>query len=161
MRWELGGFRRAGPAREVRGLAGREEVRLLKPWTYMNRSGAAVTPLREVAGFDPATQLLVLVDDVALPLGEFRVRAGGSAGGHNGLKSIEGALRSQAWGRLRIGVGPRPEGVADLADWVLGGFTREERLVLDALLDAMADAVECWIVDGIDATMNRFNAART
>ena len=127
----------------------------------MNRSGAVLAPLRDVSGFDPAAHLLVLVDDVALPVGRFRLRPDGSAGGHNGLKSIEGALRSQAWGRLRIGVGPRPEEVPDLADWVLSRFAPAEAEALDDLLDPMAEAVECWLVDGMEAAMNRFNAART
>ena len=96
----------------------------------MNRSGAALAPLRSFPGFDPAQDLLVLVDDVALPAGRFRLRGAGSAGGHNGLKSVEGALMRQDYARLRIGVG---------------------------LLDPMADAVECWLAEGIEPAMNRYN----
>ena len=130
---------------------------VLKPQTYMNRSGAVLAPLRAIDGFDPARDLLVLVDDVALPVGRFRLRGAGSAGGHNGLKSVEGALRRQDYARLRIGVGPRPMDVDDLADWVLDTFTGDERTTLDALLGPMAEAVECWLAEGIETAMNRFN----
>ena len=130
---------------------------VLKPQTYMNRSGAVLAPLRAIDGFDPARDLLVLVDDVALPVGRFRLRGAGSAGGHNGLKSVEGALRRQDYARLRIGVGPRPMEVDDLADWVLDAFTSDERTALDGLLSPMAEAVECWLNEGIEVAMNRFN----
>lgn len=163
-RWGLGPFRREGPARVARGerggAAGGEgvtPVQVIKPSTYMNRSGAVLAPLRADEAFDPERDLLVLVDDVALAVGRFRLRPGGSAGGHNGLRSIEGALRSQAWARLRIGVGPRPHEVGDLADYVLDRFTQEEYAALAALLDPMAEAVECWLDQGIEAAMNQFN----
>ena len=132
-------------------------VQVIKPQTYMNRSGAVLAPLREREGFDPARDLLVVVDDVALDVGRFRLRGAGTAGGHNGLKSVEGVLRRQDYPRLRIGVGPRPLGNDDLADYVLDRFTREERQLLDELLDPMADAVECWVSEGIERAMNRFN----
>jgi PTH1 family peptidyl-tRNA hydrolase len=134
-----------------------QTVRLLKPQTYMNRSGAALGPFRGRAEFDPAADLLVLVDDIALPPGRFRLRGAGSAGGHNGLKSIEGVLRRQDYARLRIGVGAKPPEWADLADWVLSRFARDERATLDALLDPMADAVECWLAEGIERAMTRYN----
>jgi PTH1 family peptidyl-tRNA hydrolase len=123
----------------------------------MNRSGAALAPLRVLPDFEPASDLLVLVDDVALPLGKFRLRGAGSSGGHNGLKSIEGALQRQDYARLRIGVGPVPPGLADLADFVLGTFEPEERRTLDDLLDPMSDAVECWLDEGIERAMTRYN----
>jgi PTH1 family peptidyl-tRNA hydrolase len=132
-------------------------VQVLKPQTYMNRSGAALGPLRTDPTFDPAADLLVLVDDVALDVGRFRLRGAGSAGGHNGLKSVEGTLRRQDYARLRIGVGPRPLDQDDLADYVLDRFTPEERAALNALLDPMAEAVECWLDEGIERAMNRFN----
>lgn len=132
-------------------------VQLLKPQTYMNRSGALLAPLRSDETFDPSVHLLVLVDDVALDVGRFRLRGAGSAGGHNGLRSIEGALRRQDYARLRIGVGPRPLEEEDLANFVLDRFTRDERAALDALLDPMAEAVECWLDEGIERAMNRFN----
>jgi len=130
---------------------------VIKPQTYMNRSGAALAALRGSEDFDPARDLLVLVDDVALDVGRFRLRGAGTAGGHNGLKSVEGVLHRQDYARLRIGVGPRPMDVDDLADFVLDRFTREERAALDALLDPMAEAVECWLDEGIERAMNRFN----
>ncbi|MGE0554966.1 MAG: aminoacyl-tRNA hydrolase [Gemmatimonadales bacterium] len=156
-RWDLGSFRREGRVRRAAGTVRRRAVELLKPQTFMNRSGAALAPLKARAGFDPANDLLVLVDEAALPLGRFRLRARGSPGGHNGLKSIEGALRSSEYARLRIGVGPVPEGYHDLADYVLDRFEPAEMAELEALLDPMADAVECWLADGIDEAMNRYN----
>jgi PTH1 family peptidyl-tRNA hydrolase len=156
-RWRFGAFKRGERARQAEGNLDGDTVRVVKPQTYMNRSGAALAPLRALPGFDPATDLLVLVDDVALPLGRFRLRGAGSAGGHNGLKSIEGALQRQDYARLRIGVGPVPEGLDDLADFVLADFDAEERRVLDQLLDPMADAVECWLAEGIERAMSRFN----
>ncbi len=130
---------------------------MIKPQTYMNRSGGSLAPLRATDAFDPARDLLVLVDDVALDVGRFRLRGAGSAGGHNGLKSVEGVLRRQDYARLRIGVGPRPMGLDDLADFVLDRFTGDERAALDALLDPMAEAVECWLDEGIERAMSQFN----
>jgi len=130
---------------------------VLKPQTYMNRSGAALAPLRARADFDPARDLLVVVDDVALPVGKFRLRGAGSAGGHNGLKSIEGALQRQDYARLRIGVGPVSADTADLADFVLAPFAPEESKEIDALLDPMADAVETWVAEGIEKAMSKHN----
>lgn len=156
-RWELLPFRRVPSAREIRGRALGRDITLLKPLTYMNRSGAALAPLRALPGFDPATDLLVLVDDFALPAGTFRLRGAGSAGGHNGLKSIEGSLRRQDYARLRIGIGPLPTGTRDTADFVLGAFAADERAELTILLEQMSEAVECWLRDGIELAMNRFN----
>jgi PTH1 family peptidyl-tRNA hydrolase len=123
----------------------------------MNRSGAAIAPLRSLPDFDPSKHLLVLVDDVALPVGRFRLRGAGSPGGHNGLKSIEGVLQRQDYARLRIGVGPAPPGIEDLADFVLDEFTPDEREAVTGLLDPMCEAVECWIESGIEQAMNQFN----
>ena len=155
--WHLPAFRRVPAARETRGPVAGHDVTLLKPQTYMNRSGSALAPLRALPAFDPATDLLILVDDFALPLGRFRLRGAGSAGGHNGLKSVEGSLRRQDYARLRIGIGPLPAGIGDTADFVLGEFSAEERAALTALLDPMAEAVECWLGEGIEAAMTRFN----
>ena len=134
-----------------------QPVYLIKPQTYMNRSGAALAPFRDIPDLDPARDLLVLVDDVALDLGRFRLRGSGSAGGHNGLKSIEGVLSRQDYARLRIGVGPRPIDYDDLADYVLDGFTAEERRQLEELLDPMSEAVESWLHEGIEKAMTRHN----
>jgi PTH1 family peptidyl-tRNA hydrolase len=156
-RWRLGPYTRADHARQAAGMWEGREVRVLKPQTYMNRSGAALAPLRDVSGFDPATHLLVLSDDVALPVGRFRLRGAGSSGGHNGLKSIEAALQRQDYARLRIGVGPVPPEVEDLADFVLGPLEPEEQRALTELLDPMAEAVECWMAEGVERAMSRFN----
>lgn len=124
-------------------------VRVLKPTTSMNRSGAALASLRADPSFNPAVDFLVLVDDFAIPVGTFRLRASGSAGGHNGLKSIEGALQSQDFARLRIGVGPLPEGVTDWAEYVLAPFTPEQAEHVEALMPQMVDAVDRWLREGI------------
>jgi peptidyl-tRNA hydrolase, PTH1 family len=153
-RWQMGKFRRAERAREAQGSWQGIPVRILKPQTYMNRSGAAISPLKSLPTFDPSRHLLVLVDDVALPVGRFRMRGAGSPGGHNGLKSIEGVLQRQDYPRLRIGVGPVPAGLDDLADFVLDEFTREERDEITKLLDPMSEAVEVWLADGIEKAMS-------
>jgi peptidyl-tRNA hydrolase, PTH1 family len=153
----LGQFRRGERAREAQGTWESLPVKILKPQTYMNRSGAAIAPLRSATGFDPAQHLLVLVDDVALPIGRFRLRGAGSAGGHNGLKSVEGVLQRQDYARLRIGVGPAPPELDDLADFVLDEFTAEERDTIAGLLDPMSEAVESWLQGGIEKAMNQFN----
>jgi len=134
-----------------------EVVRLIKPQTYMNRSGAVLGPLKGRADFDPAADLLVLVDDIALSPGRFRLRGAGSPGGHNGLKSIQGVLQRQDYARLRIGVGMKPPEWEDLADWVLSRFSREDRSAVDAILDPMADAVETWVAEGIERAMTKHN----
>src|SRR5690349_6024660 len=111
----------------------------------MNRSGAALASLRADPDFDPARDLLIVVDDFNIPLGTFRLRADGSAGGHNGLKSIEGALQSPGYARLRIGVGPLPEGVGDWADYVLAPADPEQRDLIEEAMPKMVDAVERWL----------------
>ncbi len=155
-RWKLPQFRRGDRARQTQGSWQSHPVTVLKPQTYMNRSGAALAALRSLPGFDPSQHLLILVDEVALPIGRFRLRGAGSAGGHNGLKSVEGALQRQDYARLRIGVGPQPV-EDDLSDFVLGPFTADEDKILQDLLDPMSEAVECWLADGIEVAMNRFN----
>jgi len=154
-RWRLGAFGRGDRARVLEAVSQGEPLVLLKPQTYMNRSGAALAPYLGPK-FDPSRDLLVLVDEVAIPIGTFRLRGAGSAGGHNGLKSVEGALRRQDYARLRIGVGPKPVG-ADLADFVLAPIPPDERALVEDLLDPMAEAVECWLTEGIEIAMTRFN----
>jgi len=148
--WGLPPFRRAERARATEGVVAGVPVRILKPTTFMNRSGAALASLRADPAFDPAADLLVLVDDFQIPCGTFRLRADGSAGGHNGLKSIEGALQSQQYARLRIGVGPLPEGVADWADYVLAPFTAEQSEQVEALMPEMLAAVDRWVRSGVE-----------
>jgi PTH1 family peptidyl-tRNA hydrolase len=156
-RWHLAPFRRSDRARIAEGLLDHQTIRVVKPQTYMNRSGAALAPLAGEADFDPSRDLLILVDDVALPVGRYRLRGAGSAGGHNGLRSVEAALRRQDYARLRIGVGPVPPDLDDLADFVLAEFLPDEREAIAALLDPMAEAVECWLEEGIERAMSRFN----
>jgi PTH1 family peptidyl-tRNA hydrolase len=156
-RWRLGPLRRGDRARVAEGSWNGHLVRVLEPQTYMNRSGAALAPLLALPDFDPSRDLIILVDDVALPMGRFRLRGAGSAGGHNGLKSVEGVLRRQDYARLRIGVGPVPPGLDELTDFVLDAFPIEDRRILDDLLDPMADAVETWLDAGIEQAMAEHN----
>jgi PTH1 family peptidyl-tRNA hydrolase len=143
--WQCPPFRRAERARATEGTAGGVAVRILKPTTFMNRSGAALASLRADPAFDPARDLLILVDDFQIPLGTFRFRTEGSAGGHNGLKSIEGALQSQQYARLRIGVGPLPEGTSDWAEYVLAPFEPDELEQITSLTPRMIEEVEKWL----------------
>ena len=145
--WHFPPFRRAERARATEGTVGGggTPVRILKPTTFMNRSGAALASLRADPTFDATRDLLVLVDDFQIPLGTFRFQPDGSAGGHNGLKSIEGALQSQQYARLRIGVGPLPEGIADWAEYVLAPFEPAQLEAVQALMPAMIEAVEKWL----------------
>lgn len=135
---------------------GGAKVLLMKPITYMNLSGEAV---RQAADFYkiPAQRVLVVADDVALPVGKLRIRAKGSAGGHNGLKSIIQHLGSEEFPRLKIGVGEKPHPDYDLADWVLGKFAGEDRKTIDAAVKRAADAVEAVIRDGAEKAMGKFN----
>jgi len=125
---------------EVAGLA----VRILKPTTMMNRSGAALASLRADPAFVPARDLLIVVDDFNIPLGTYRLRPSGSAGGHNGLKSIEAALQSQEYARLRVGIGPLPAG-EPWEDFVLGPFDDAEREQADGLMPDLLRAVDDWL----------------
>jgi len=137
------------------GEPGEEKTLLLKPMTFMNRSGGSVGEAVRFYKLDPVADLLVLVDDVALDCGAIRVRASGSAGGHNGLTDIERALGTSAYARLRIGIGPR--GRAEQVGFVLGRFTDEQMDALTPALEKAADASEAWALQGVDAAMNRFN----
>jgi PTH1 family peptidyl-tRNA hydrolase len=129
------------------------DLLLVKPQTYMNESGIAVRKVlaRERA---PLTEMLVVVDDFSLPFGKLRFREGGGPGGHNGLRSIIGELGSEAFSRLRVGIGA-PDG--RFIDHVLTKFEVDERQRLDELLDAAADAVEAWAREGTNKAANRFN----
>lgn len=131
------------------------EILLVKPQVFMNRSGQTAAALRR-RGVAPE-EMLVVVDDVDLPPGRIRIRARGGAGGHNGLKSVIGELGSDAFPRVRIGVGSRPQdGV--LSDHVLGPFSPEERVAVDAALARAMEAIRCAVSDGVEAAMNRYNA---
>lgn len=131
-------------------------VVLAKPMTYMNRSGEAACALLARYPLEPS-RLLVIVDDVALPLGKIRVRPSGSDGGHNGLSSIIHCTGTQAFPRVRIGIGNPPPG--QMVEYVLSRFTPQERDTIDQAIQRAADAVELILSDGVQAAMNRFNAS--
>ncbi|GAC1698963.1 MAG: hypothetical protein NVS9B3_16210 [Gemmatimonadaceae bacterium] len=136
------------------------QVRLIKPLTYMNLSGQVLRTFVRRPFWAAATDLLVIVDDVALPLGTLRLRARGSAGGHNGLKSVEHHLKSQEYPRLRIGIGPVGEhrAIGDLADFVLGAAGKHERAEIDALMPTVTTIAERWATAGVEAALRTFNA---
>src|SRR5439155_21337257 len=148
-RWGFPPFRRGERARVSEGEVEGVPIRVLKPTTYMNSSGAALASLRADPTFNPASDLLVLVDEFRIPCGTFRLRAEGSAGGHNGLKSIEEALQSQQYARLRIGVGPLPEGVDGSSEYVLAPFTPEQLEQVEAIIPQLVDAVTQWVTEGV------------
>ena len=135
---------------------GGAKVLLMKPVTYMNLSGEAVG---EAARFFkiPADHVLVLSDDVSLPVGKLRVRRGGSAGGHNGLKNIIQHLGTDQFPRVKIGVGEKPHPDYDMADWVLGKFAGEDLKTISQAIQRAGKAAACYIHDGPDQAMNRFN----
>jgi len=136
-----------------------EAVLLVKPLTFMNRSGVSVEPILAARGASPQ-DLVVVVDDVALPLGKLRVRERGSHGGHNGLRSLTDVLGTDDFPRVRVGIG-KGEPAADLADYVLADFPPEDVLVVQEVVGLAGDAVECLIREGVVAAMNRFNAPPT
>ena len=131
------------------------EIRLIKPTTWMNLSGRAVRQYLAIERPEEY-EMVVAIDDVHLPLGRLRLRRGGSAGGHNGLKSVIEILGSEEIPRLRMGVGPGPEG-ADLADYVLEEFSGGEQEAVDAMLQRAAEAFEYWVAHDPQETMARFN----
>jgi PTH1 family peptidyl-tRNA hydrolase len=136
-------------------LDGDQSVALLKPTTYMNRSGRSVQMARTFYRLDPE-QILVISDDFSLPLGKLRVRARGSDGGHNGLRSIAEHMRTTDYSRLRIGIGPIPDG-PDPANFVLSRFHPNEQLKREGVLDEAVKAVVMWCKSGVQDCMNRFN----
>lgn len=133
-----------------------EKVLVMKPVTYMNLSGEAVRPAADFYKIPPE-HIIVISDDTALDVGKLRIRKGGSAGGHNGLKSIIQHLGTDQFPRIRVGVGKKPHPDYDLADWVLGKFQGEDRKAIAAAVERCADAVECYIKEGPDRAMNKFN----
>ena len=135
---------------------GGQGVLMMKPTTYMNLSGEAVGDAVRFYKLTP-DRVLVISDDVDLPLGKLRLRAGGSAGGHNGLKSIIRHLGDDRFPRLKVGVGSKPHPDYDLADWVLGKLQGEDKKVMDETVRRAADAVECFLKDGPQKAMNQFN----
>lgn len=155
-RWLFDGWKKDGDALTATGLVGTRKVRLVKPQTYMNLSGQVLRPYLKREGWQAADDLLVLVDEVAVPCGEYRFKPSGSPGGHNGLKSIEAHLRSAIYPRLRIGIRPVDErrAIGDLAAFVLHPMPRDERELVEALYDRMTAAVERWIADGTEKAVS-------
>ena len=158
-RWGLTGQGRVrdGAARlEVELQDPAERVLLVKPMKFMNLSGGPVRSALRQSAADPTTDLLVVTDDVDLPLGRLRLRREGSAGGHNGLRDLIAALGGTEFSRLRVGIG-RPGASRDTVNHVLATFKPGERELADASIATAADAVEMWLRDGIEAAMNEFN----
>ena len=135
---------------------GGEKALVMKPVTYMNLSGEAVRPASDFYKLPPE-RILVISDDVALAAGRLRIRAKGSAGGHNGLKSIIQHLGTDQFPRIRVGVGEKPHPDYDLADWVLGRPQGEDRKAIDGAVKRAADAVECILSQGLERGMGKFN----
>ena len=137
-------------------VIGGQGALVMKPVTYMNLSGEAAGEAARFYKIAP-DHVLVISDDVDLPLGKLRIRTGGSAGGHNGLKSIIQHLGSDQFPRLKVGVGGKPHPDYDMVDWVLGKLQGEDKKVMDEAVKRAADAVECFLRDGPQKAMNRFN----
>jgi len=139
----------------IEGPDGDMRVLLLRPTTFMNRSGLSVSEAVRFYKLDPAESVLVIVDDVALACGMIRVRAGGGAGGHNGLGDIDRCLGTDQYARLRIGIDP--PGQIPQKDYVLGRFRPDQRETLAPALEEAVEATACWAARGCREAMNQFN----
>ena len=135
---------------------GGEKVLLMKPQTYMNLSGEAVGQAAKFYKISPE-HVIVVSDEVAMPIGKLRIRKSGSAGGHNGLKNIIQHLGTQDFPRIRMGVGAAPHPDYDMADWVLSTFKNKDAEDMQALAERVSKAVQCYITEGPDRAMNKFN----
>ena len=138
------------------GYIGGQKVLLLKPQTYMNLSGESLRAACDFFKIDPEQELIVIYDDISLAPGQLRIRAKGSAGGHNGIKSIISHLGTQVFLRVKVGVGEKPQGW-DLADSVLGHFSREEQQVMQESFDRAADAAAALLSEEVQQVMNEYN----
>jgi len=147
------------PARQAKCRFGEYETRLIKPTTYMNRSGQAVWGAMKKWRVDPV-DTVVVYDDVDLEFGNLRVKGKGSGGSHNGMKSVLEWLQTKAFPRVRVGIGPKPEGM-DMIGFVLGNFPDENSLGLEKVVERAADAVESILSIGTERTMNAFNRSKT
>ena len=139
-----------------KGVLGGEKVVLAKPQTFMNLSGESVRELIDFYKIDSEDELIVIYDDISLDVGKLRMRAKGSAGGHNGIKSIIAHTGSEVFKRVKIGVGNKPPRM-DLADYVLGHFSKEERVIMEDALDRATNAIEVIISEGLNAATNKYN----
>ena len=135
---------------------GSHKVLLMKPQTYMNLSGDAIAQAAKFYKVPPE-RVIVVSDETALPIGKLRIRRGGSAGGHNGLKSIIARLGTDQFPRIRLGVGAPPHPDYDMADWVLAAFKGQDAADMEAVAEKAACAVACYITEGADKAMNKFN----
>ena len=140
----------------AKGFIGGKKVLLALPQTYMNLSGESIRELVNYYKIDPETELMVIYDDISMDVGRIRMRAKGSAGGHNGIKNIIAELGTDVFPRMKVGVGEKPKGW-DLADYVLGRFSDEENEVMRRMLAKGSDACRDFILYGIQEAMNRYN----
>lgn len=143
-------------AENTDGSGASEKIAILKPMTYMNLSGRAVADAVRFYKLDPEADIIVLVDDVALPCGQIRIRAKGGTGGHNGLASIQQMLSTSSYCRLRIGIDP--PGIIPQVDYVLGRFTDEQMVETEKAIKASVEAIRTWVHQGAVAAMNAHNA---
>ena len=134
---------------------GEKKIVLCRPTTFMNKSGECVRQLLRKYQCPPE-RMIVIYDDIDLPPGKVRIRKDGGAGTHNGMRSIVECIGKTGFPRIRVGTGDRPAG-EDLVNWVLGRYTPEEKVVMDAAFDRAAESALCWVKDGIDAAMNAGN----
>ena len=139
-----------------KGYINGNKVLLVKPLTYMNNSGEAIREIADYYKLDYEKDVIIIYDDIDLDVGRIRVRPKGSAGGHNGIKSIIAHLNTQNFARIRVGVGGKPEG-GDLINHVLGHFNNEDGKVIEETRGRVVKALECILSDGVDTAMNRFN----
>ncbi len=139
-----------------KGMIEGQKVILLKPQTFMNLSGESIRAAVDFYKVDEKEELIVIYDDISLPPGQLRIRKKGSAGGHNGIKNIIAHLGHDTFMRIKVGVGEKPAGY-DLADYVLGHFSKEDRTIMDGAFKEATEAVKMMITDGPDAAMNAFN----
>ena len=142
-----------------KGVIAGQKVILAKPLTYMNLSGESVRALVDYYKIDPEEELIVIYDDISLEPGQLRIRIKGSAGGHNGIKNILQHLGHDVFMRVKIGVGEKPKGY-DLADYVLGHFSKNEKEIMDEALQETVRAVTTLIKEGPDTAMNQYNKKR-
>lgn len=142
-----------------KGFIGGEKVMVMKPLTYMNLSGHAVRAFVDYYNIDVQSELIVIYDDVDMTAGQLRIRKKGSAGSHNGMKSIIQMLGSTDFTRIRVGIGPKPV-KWDLADYVLAPFSKDERVKVDGVIEDIPDIIKTIVEDGVDIAMTRYNTKK-
>lgn len=150
---------RKGKALTGTGIIAGRKVLLAKPQTYMNLSGESLRALTDFYKIDVETELLVVYDDISLDVGQLRIREKGSAGGHNGIKNIILHLGTEVFPRIKVGVGEKPKGW-DLADYVLGRYSAEDRKIIDEAQKEAAEAVKMMVMDDVRGAMNRYNTRK-